>query len=256
MELFKLVYLLWAPRGQERAKTRDILLGDLSSRLIGSGAERLAMDIADPESDMRSPAPKLYSGPPICALLNIWVEEMGRRKNIEDMLRYSGFRIAGYLVEESIFTEYGGNRHAKPRDWPDRRRSPGVTAVTLMQRPRRLSPDEWVARWHGIMSPVSEEIQPRTRYVRNLVIESITPDAPPFAGIVEEAWPSKKHVSNPFLFYGAKNIWQLARNMFRILRAVKSFLDLHTIRTTMMSEYFIRTKIASAYRSRRRGKYS
>jgi hypothetical protein len=242
MSLHKIVYLLWPIKGQQKKKTREILLGDLSTRIIGSGAVRLIIDIDDPESDMRSPAPKLYSGEPICALVNIWVEEMDRRKNIEDMLRYAGFRLAGYLVEESIFTEYGGNRHAGPRDWPDGRRSPGITLVTLMQRPRRLSRDEWIKRWHGTMSPVSEEIQPRTRYVRNVVVEAITPGAPPFEGIVEESWPSKKHVSNPFLFYGADNIWQLARNMCRILRAVKSFLDLRHIRTTAMSEYFIKTK--------------
>ena len=242
MSFHKIVYILWSIKGQEKKKTREILLGDLSTRIIGSGAVRLTIDIDDPESDMRSPAPKLYSGEPICALVNIWVEEMSRRKNIEDMLRYAGFRLAGYLVEESIFTEYGGNRHAGPRDWPDGRRSPGITMVTLMERPRRLSRDEWIKRWHGTMSPVSEEIQPRTRYVRNLVVEAITPGAPPFEGIVEEAWPSKRHVSNPFLFYGADNIWQLARNMCRILRAVKSFLDLRRIRTTPMSEYFIKTK--------------
>jgi hypothetical protein len=242
MSLHKIVYILWPIKGQEKKKTRDILLGDLSTRIIGSGAVRLAMDIDDPEADMRSPAPKLYSGEPICALVNMWVEDMNKRKNIEDMLRYAGFRIAGYLVEESIFTEYGGNRHAGPRDWPDGRRSPGITMVTLMERPRRLSRDEWIRRWHGIMSPVSEEIQPRTRYVRNLVVEAITPGAPTFEGIVEEAWPSKKHVTNPFLFYGADNIWQLIRNMCRILRAVKSFLNLRTIRTTPMSEYFIKTK--------------
>jgi len=242
MSLHKIVYILWPIKGQEKKKTREILLGDLSTRIIGSGAVRLTIDISDPESEMRSPAPKLYAGEPICALVNIWVEDMNRRKNIEDMLRYAGFRLAGYLVEESIFTEYGENRHAGPRNWPDGRRSPGITLVTLMERPKRLSRDEWIRRWHGTMSPVSEEIQPRTRYVRNLVVESITPGAPPFEGIVEEAWPSKKHVSNPFLFYGADNIWQLARNMGRILRAVKSFLDLRHIRTTVMSEYFIKTK--------------
>jgi len=242
MSLHKIVYILWPIKGQEKKKTRDILLGDLSTRIIGSGAVRLTMDIDDPEADMRSPAPKLYSGEPICALVNIWVEDMSRRKNIEDMLRYAGFRLAGYLVEESIYTEYGGNRHAGPRDWPDGRRSPGITLVTLMERPKRLSRDEWIKRWHGTMSPVSEEIQPRTRYVRNLVVEAITPGAPPFEGIVEEAWPSKKHVTNPFLFYGADSLWHLAGNMCTILRAVKSFLNLRRIRTTPMSEYFIKTK--------------
>ncbi len=242
MDLHKIIYLLWPIKGQDKAKTREILLRDLATRLIGSGAERLTMDIADPESEMRSPAPKLYSGAPICALVNVWVEDLGKRRNIEDMLRYAGFRIAGYLVEESIYTEYGGNRHSKPRDWADGKRSPGITMVTLMERPKRFSRDEWIKRWHGTMSPVSEEIQPRTRYVRNLVIESITPDALPFEGIVEEAWPSKKHVSSPFLFYGATSIWQLAGNMYKILRAVKSFLNLRRIRTTVMSEYLIKTK--------------
>lgn len=242
MDLHKIIYLLWPIKGQDKGKTREILLRELATRLIGSGAVRLTMDIADPESQMRSPAPKLYSGEPICALVNVWVEDLGSRRNIEDMLRYAGFRIAAYLVEESIYTEYGGNQHSKPRDWADGKRSPGVTMVTLMERPRRLGRDEWIKRWHGTMSPVSEAIQPRTRYVRNLVIEALSPDAPPFEGIVEEAWPSKKHISSPFLFYGAGNIWQLIKNMCAILRAVRSFLDLRRIRTTVMSEYLIKTR--------------
>ena len=151
MDLFKVIYLLWAPRDQEKAKTRQLLLDDLATRCIGSGAVRLTMDIADPESAMRSPAPKLYRGEPICALVNVWLEDMSRRRNIEDMLRYAGFKIAGYLVEESVYMDYGGNRHSKPRDWADGRRSPGVTAVTLMERPRRLSArrvDQALARHH------------------------------------------------------------------------------------------------------------
>ncbi len=242
MESYKIIYLLWAPRGQEKARTRDILIGDVSLKLIGAGAERLTLHIADPESDIRAPAPKLYLSRPISAMASIHVDDLMARKKIEDTLRYSGFTIAGYLVEESIYTDYGGNRHASPRDWPDGRRSPGVVTVNLLERPRRLSREEWIRRWHGIMSPVSEEIQPRARYVRNLVVETLTPGAHPFEGIVEECWPSTAHVTSSFLFYGARNPLQLIRNMCRILRAVKSFLDITKIRTTAMGEYFIRTK--------------
>jgi hypothetical protein len=241
MNLQKIIYCIWPPEGQNKGRFRDILLREIAPRLIGSGAVRLSMDISDPESQMRSPAPKLYRDRPIGAIINIWLEDLEKRIQFEDLLTFAGFRIAGYLVEESVYTDYGGNRHSKPRDWPDGRRSPGVVAVTLMERPRRLEREEWIRRWHGTMSPVSEEIQPRARYVRNVVVLSLTDGAPSFEGIVEEVWPSKLHVSNYFLFYGADNVFQLIRNMFRVLRAVKSFLDLRRIRTTIMSEYFIKS---------------
>jgi hypothetical protein len=242
MNLKKIVYCVWPPKGEDPGRFRDILLREIAPKLIGGGAARLSMDISDPESEMRSPAPKLYRDRPVGAIINLWIEDPEKCNRIEDMLRYAGFRIAGYLVEESVYRDYGGNRHSKARDWPDGRRSPGVVAVTLMERPRRLDREEWIRRWHGTMSPVSEAIQPRARYVRNIVTRALTEGAPPFEGIVEEVWPSKKHVSNLFLFYGADNIFQLMRNMIRILRTVKTFLDLRRIRTTIMSEYFIKTE--------------
>jgi len=239
--LSKIVYLLWGPKARGSAQNRDILLETCAPALVEGGAGKLVLLIADPAAECRSPAPKLYLGPAIDAVVNLWVETMDYRKGLEAILDREGFRLAGYLVDESVYRDYGDNRHAKPRSWPDGERSPGVVAVTLMERPPGLTREEWIRRWHGTMSPVSEEIQPRTRYVRNVVEMPLTPGALPFEGIVEEAWPSKKHVENYFLFYGARNIWELGRNMVRILRAVTSFLDLWKIRTTMMSEYFIKT---------------
>ena len=58
-----------------------------------------------------------------------------------------------------------------------------------------------MTRWHSRISPITESIQPRCRYVRNAVFRAITEGAPPFRGIVEEAWPSLEHVTDPMLFY-------------------------------------------------------
>jgi len=68
--------------------------------------------------------------------------------------------------------------------------------------PRRIPEDEWLRRWHGRMSPVSESIQPRQRYTRRHVRAVLTEGAPPFAGIVEEVFASPRHVRNPLARVG------------------------------------------------------
>lgn len=240
-ELQKIVYVLWAPRTWDKEAIRTGLLDGCAEELLEQGALRLQMNIADRFAEVRSPAPGVPFERPMCAQVNVWVPDLDRRFALEGVLRRAGFLVAGYRVEEQIYTDYGGNAHGSPRDWPDGQRSPGVLAVTLMERPRRLSYDEWIRRWHGRQSPMSEAMQPRARYVRNVVQSALTPGAPPFEGIVEEAWPSFEHVTNPFLFYGAKNVFELVRNMAIMLRSVTSFLTLWRIRTVMTSEYFLAT---------------
>src|SRR4029077_3168714 len=96
-----------------------------------------------------------------------------------------------------------------PREWPDGERSPGILALTLLKKPARLKYDDWMQRWHGRQSPLSEAMQPRTRYVRNIVLEALTDNAPVYEGFVEESWPSFEHVTNQYLFFGATNTGEL-----------------------------------------------
>lgn len=241
MTLEKVVYLLWAPAEWDKERIRVGLLERCAPELLQHGAVRLQMNIADRFAEVRSPAPGVPFERAMCAQVNVWLDDLESRYALEGALRREGFQVAGYLVDEQIYTDYGGNTHAAPRDWPDGERSPGVLAVTLMERPRRLSYDEWIRRWHGRQSPMSEAMQPRARYVRNVVKRALTPGAPPFEGIVEEAWPSFEHVTDPFLFYGAKNVFELVKNMAIMLRSVISFLTLWRIRTVMTSEYFLAT---------------
>src|SRR5512136_956440 len=237
----KLIYILWGPAGQDKKQRQQVLLQEVAPRLLASGAAKLTMYIVDQDSDFKSAAP-FHPGERMCADVSLWLDSLERRAPCEEIIKAAGFRLAGFLVDEVIYTEYGGNRHSGPRNWPDGQRSPGIVAVTLMERPKRLSREEWIRRWHGRVSPVSEVMQPRTRYIRNVVTRAVTPDAPPYEGIVEEAWPSAGHTTNYFLFYGAgKNPFKLVWNMLVMLRTVTSFLDLNRIRTTMTSEYILKS---------------
>jgi hypothetical protein len=239
----KLIYLLWPRRRMLPLECRLSLLEDCAPALLRLGVAGLQMNIADDRVDTPSPAPQLFGPRPFAAEVCLWLDEDSspRCEACEDVLRGAGFELAGYRVDEWLYAEYGETPHARPRDWPDGERSPGVLAVTLIQRPARIPRDEWLRRWFGWQSPMSEWMQPRARYVRNLVEAGLTPDGPALDGIVEEVWPSREHVTNKLLFYGARDRRQLICHMAIMLRSVSRMLRLTHITTVMMSEYFVKT---------------
>lgn len=237
----KLIYILLDSRGQDRKQRQQVLLKEVAPKLLQAAASKLTMYIVDQDSDFKSAAP-FHPGERMCADVSLWLDSLEQCAPCEEIIKAAGFRLAGFLVNEVVYTEYGGNRHSGPRNWPDGQRSPGLVSVTLMERPRRLTREQWIKRWHGRQSPVSEAMQPRSRYIRNVVVKAVTPDAPPYEGIVEEAWPSVKHATAPFLFYGAgRNPLKLLWNVVVMLRSVTSFLDLTRIRTTYTSEYILKS---------------
>jgi hypothetical protein len=122
----------------------------------------------------------------IAAIVSVWTDAYDRRAPYETAIAALGQTFAGYLVVESVYDDYGTTQWAGPRDWPDGERSPGVLTVALIHRPVGLEYDDWIERWHGRQSPLSAELQPRTRYVRNEVVRPVTKGAPEVHGIVEE----------------------------------------------------------------------
>ena len=237
----KLVYLFWAERGPEPDALREQLLQDCVPALLGHSPHGLSILVDDSDSDVPTPMPWPDGELPLAAVVSLWIDCYDRRGPFEEILGQLGERRAGYLVSESLYTDYGGNRWSGPRDWPDGERSPGVVMVTLLEQPARMAYADWVAHWHGVQSPVSESMQPRMRYVRNAVVWPVSDDAPPYRGIVEEAWPSAAHLTDPDLFYcagGSKE--RLERNVARMLESVRGFLDLDRIRSATLSEYLLR----------------
>ena len=221
-----------------RAERGRLLLDELAPKLLDH-TDRLTVAVADEPARMKSPSPFPLSGERPTALIDLW--PTGDPQTCVAILQSGGFRVHAWTAEESIPSDYGDNEHAGPRDWPDGERSPGIAVMSLLPRKKSLDREEWVRRWHSVMSPVSAGIQPRTRYVRNLFLEALTPDAPDYEGAVLECWPSKEHVSSPWLFYGASNTFQLVKNQLAIVRAVTHCFPLTRIPAIPMSEYFVRS---------------
>ena len=237
----KLVYLLWADPGQDGDSVRDALLA-AAPRLEAAGALGIGVNVQDSDARFAPPVPPPEGEALPVAEVSLWLDCHDRRGQCEDVLAEICARRAAYLVSEALYRDYGGNAHAPPRDWPDGERSPGVLVLTLLERPERLGKEEWLAHWHGVQSPVSEAIQPRTRYVRNEVVRALDPDAPAWEGIVEECWASAETVTDPLLFYLADGSEERMReHVQQMMASVTAFLDLPRIRCVPMSEYLVKT---------------
>jgi len=237
----KVIALVWGPGDAESGDAlRRQLLEDTVPRLRTGGARAVTCNVHDSAAHRApSPAPAPEGEQPHVAQVSMWLDCYERTVEFDDALAALRLPTASYLVVESLYDDYGTTPYAAPRDWPDGERSPGVLTVALIHRPEDLDYREWITRWHGTQSPVSGELQPRTRYVRNEVVRSLTEGAPEVGGIVEEGWPSSEHVADPKLFFNATSDEELGVHVGRMLDSVTACLDLERLRSSTMSEYLV-----------------
>jgi len=104
-----------------------------------------------------------------------------------------------------------------------------------------VSDETFYGHWYGHQSPMSENMQPRARYVRNAVVRALTPGAPRYRAIVEEAWPSIEHVTNLHTFFGAASNEALGENIRVMLDSTKLLYDPATMRNYPLSEYILKS---------------
>lgn len=226
----------------EPAARRTTLLEACAPKLLEAGARYLTINIDDDFADVPSPTPTTARNNPFVAEVSVWVDDVASRAALESILGDAGFDIAGYRVREHVYTDYGGNEYSGARDWPDGQRSPGVVSVTPLERPSKIPKDKWMKHWFNRQGPMSEKMQPRSRYVRNVVDEVLTPGAVPYEGIVEESWPSAAHMTNLYVFYGARSRLELLKNMAIMASSVAAFLPIWKITSVTTSEYFVRSR--------------
>jgi hypothetical protein len=238
----KLMYLTWLDDACSRGEVAEVMLGDIGPKLLDLDPAGLTLDVWDTESDIPAPLPMPEGETPVHGVVSLWVDAVDYRAPFEAVLSTVSRRLAGYSVVESLYRDYGGNEWSRPRSWPDGERSPGVLTVAFLQQHPGQTFEEWVARWHTRISPITEAIQPRMRYVRNAVFRAVTDDAPPLRGIVEEAWPSLDHVTDPMLFYcGDGDPERMNAHVSQMIEEINAFVELSTMRSVTMSEWILKS---------------
>jgi hypothetical protein len=237
----KLVYLVYERPSVNPAELRKRFLDEVAPQLLALGPHALQMDLDDEHAQMKSMVPVPGDELPVRACVSIWLDAHDERAAYEAILRSAGVRLAGYLVTESMFREYGDNEHSKARDWPDGERSPGIITLTVFDKPQGVDDETFFGHWYTHQSTMSEDMQPRARYVRNAVARSVTPGAPRLRAIVEEAWPSVEHVTNLHTFFGASSNEELGENLRVMLDSTKLLYDPATMRNYPLSEYILKS---------------
>lgn len=234
----KLIYLLWRAENFSRVDFAAVLLREVAPRFVALGAERISCLIEDEFAAQVARARITKLAWPPSAMLAFWIPSLAARAPYEALLaevcaRFAG-KVAGYHVEESRPLE--NTTHGACIG----ERTPGITMLSLLERPARISHADWIAYWHGPHQQVALETQSTYLYIRNVVCAALTPEAPAWAGIVEEGFPTEA-VTNPMLWYRADGSKEkLKANVGRMIESCRKFLDLERVESHPMSEYRIK----------------
>jgi hypothetical protein len=197
--------LMFALREADHAALRDAVL---HADLAAAGVRRLQLNLDDADV---APALRLATQQPITAIVSTWGADADPAA-VAAVLDGACGGLAGWRVDE--------RRRLDPPEAPDGVRADALANVALIRRPAELTHDEWLRRWMVEHTPVAIRTQATFGYLQNVVLEPVTPGAPPVAGLVEELFPSAG-VHDQHAFYGSGgDQGELDRRFGELMRSV------------------------------------
>lgn len=222
----KLVYLFESGDCQDKPAAAQKILAAASA--LAKQGPNVAVNVWESDPQVRALATHYATSNgngQLLGVLSVWLDSLDNRTQIDSAIAALHLPWHSYLVTESVPREYAR------RNWPVGEKSPGVTLVAAFQKSARLSDATFFQRWQQGHTPLSLQVHPLSRYIRNAVARPLTPDAPRFSAIVEERVQQLDDLL-PENFYGGQ--------AQRVSEDLASFVDLSRpdqIRIELMSEY-------------------
>lgn len=235
----KLIYLI-AP---SRSDTREEMVArtmEAGATLKSLGPAGLRINVQDAAVDWgdaveHHPALKLKSEHgPFEAVVQVWLDDAGDavRAPYEAVIARIGPHYCGYLVEERLLV-CNLRESAKPGD-----RNDGYSQMAVLQIPDQLEYEEWRRRWQDRHTWVAISIHPHLEYIQNRVLRAVTANAPPIAGIGEEAFPiAGLHDERP-LFRGGEQSEEKFQELYGIMyEDAARFIDFEKLDMLVSSQF-------------------
>lgn len=230
----KVVYVLWRDPADAPTQLRERLLGDVAGALHEAGVRGLQVNVADDAvADALIKVTTL--DPPIDAVVSAWVDTAmdAARAPVDRAIGSAVRASAAYLVTES-----------EPLPNTERRarlgeRTDGFANIAFLRRPARFAPDEWLAAWQNGQTPVAIDTQSTFGYTQNVVVRALTPDAPAFAGIVEELFPLEALTDLHAFFDAVGDDARLHAHMAAMNESTERFGATETIDVVPTSQYVV-----------------
>jgi hypothetical protein len=179
----KVIFAAWGD--DLPARLRD---GALHERLAAVGVRRLQVNVPDGPVEGALRIDHLVE--PVQAFVSAWDVDPAPVAAVLGEVA----AVAGYAVDER-------RRLDPPEHW-DGRRAEGLANMAVLRRPADLDRTEWLRRWMTEHTAVGIRTQATFGYVQNIVLDTVTADAPRIDGIVEEHFPIEA-VSDMHAFYGS-----------------------------------------------------
>lgn len=227
----KMMYPLWRRAGDSADTFRERLLGPVADGLMEAGAHHLRISIDDEAVAPAAGLRQVNSPPPMDAMLSIWVDTAVWRERFERVFRDQVWRYVGYLVTESAPIV------CDTRDRADGERVEGMCQVVLLQKPPRLSYEDWIRIWHGSHTQVAIDTQSTFGYRQNVITRALTYAAPPYHAIIEENFPQAAMSSQHAFYDAAGDDDKLAANLKAMIDSCARFIDFDKIDVIPTSEY-------------------
>ncbi|HET9874300.1 MAG TPA: hypothetical protein VFQ37_00835 [Mycobacterium sp.] len=207
--------------------------GAVAGELLDLGLPGLAVNVRD--EPVRNALMTLTTlDPPAAAVVSLWTQQSyGEQVRAAiTLLEAEADSAAAYLVTESV--------PIPPPDVGGGGRTPGLANVALLRRPAELDQATWLRRWQVDHTAVAIETQATFGYTQNVVVRALTENAPTVDGIVEELFPEGA-VSDPHVWYGARDDSDLQHRLARMMDSVTAFGADKNIDTVPTSRYLFRT---------------
>lgn len=217
----KLVYLLTGPHGHLTPGVGRTLRETTVPELKRLGAASVQVNVIDEGLGHPFGVEPDAGSEQILAAAFVWVDTAEGTRVADALPDVSavGARWHGWLVCES---EPRPNRdHPPGRDG----RVAGFAQLVALTRPPNLGWGEWRRTWQGGHTPVALNTQSVFRYVQNVVFRALTPDAPPYAAIVEECFEREAASDLHVFFDAAGDDARLARHMAAMSESCDRFMD-------------------------------